>query len=209
MDALDSKTLDQSLQDTLSKNMTSPLDRTNTLALDPADLSSGIFAYAILGLILAAFAGIIVVDMVRKHRTGELKDTGENLLSLGVLILKLPFLLFSPKNMSALWIWFSDLFRKEENKRRGKGKEGISLDRQFDSVAVIERLGGKSESSATDSNTPKTESGPELPVIAASDFVATPVRGLGAGSRNGVFSGSERDLEKGESSTADVVTKAE
>ncbi|KAJ3532246.1 hypothetical protein NM208_g8526 [Fusarium decemcellulare] len=107
------------------------------------DVAGTNFAWAILGIIAAIFFGIVIVDMIRKYRTGELQETGKNLLTIGGLILMLPFLIFTPRNLKRLWIWFTDLFRSEENKRRGKKKDAITLDKQFDSQAIIQRLGSK------------------------------------------------------------------
>ncbi|KAF4469839.1 hypothetical protein FALBO_3279 [Fusarium albosuccineum] len=107
------------------------------------DVSGTNFAWAILGIIAAVFFGIVIVDMIRKYRTGELQETGKNLLTIGGLILMLPFLIFTPRNLKRAWIWFTDFFRSEENKRRGKKKDAITLDKQFDSAAIIQRLASK------------------------------------------------------------------
>ncbi|KAK7423992.1 hypothetical protein QQZ08_008816 [Neonectria magnoliae] len=134
----------------------------NPWMVDSNSMAATVLVYGLLILLFGALIGMLIVDMYRKHRTGELQETGHNLASIAVLIAKLPVIIFSRKNMSALWVLFTDLFRKKENKKRKKKKKDeLTLNRAFDHNAVILRLAAKTPSSAekttTDSGTGSTE----------------------------------------------------
>lgn len=100
-----------------------------------------------LGLFCFGFLiGLVLVDMRRKARTGELRETGYNLLW---MLKQIPLLLWHlmlliPWGVWWLWLWFTDLFRKEENKRRRKLKDmEQETGKERDSAAIIARLAAK------------------------------------------------------------------
>ncbi|KAF7553930.1 hypothetical protein G7Z17_g3272 [Cylindrodendrum hubeiense] len=122
----------------------------NPFVVDSDDVAATIIVYVIIAFCFGSLIGLVLVDMRRKHRTGELQETGRTLGFLCLFILKAPFMLFSRKNMSAVWVWFTDLFRSAENKKRkSKKDEAVSLDRKFDDDAIIQRLGTKSPETGT------------------------------------------------------------
>ncbi|KAH6982738.1 hypothetical protein EDB80DRAFT_864112 [Ilyonectria destructans] len=120
----------------------------NPFVVDSDSMAATIIVYGILALCFGFLIGLVLVDM----------QTVRNLGYLCLLLLKAPFMLFSRKNMSAVWIWFTDLFRSAENKRRSKKGTPISLDREFDHNAIILRLGAKSEGSGTEIGTTTSNS---------------------------------------------------
>ena len=89
--------------------------------------------YGILGFFIFSFLGIVIVDMKRKSRTGELRETLGNLLGILIVLVKLPYYA-----LHALAIWIANLFRKDENKRRPS--DAVNLERDFNSQAIINRL---------------------------------------------------------------------
>lgn len=117
--------------------------------IDFLDMRSAIFSYALLSIILVAFASMVVVDMIRKSRTGEFQESIKSIGYLTVILVKLPFLIFSLKNINIVWLWFTDFFRSEKNKKRGLKKPDIELGLITDSAAIIERLHFKSDSSSS------------------------------------------------------------
>ncbi|KAH6957983.1 hypothetical protein BKA56DRAFT_198441 [Ilyonectria sp. MPI-CAGE-AT-0026] len=130
----------------------------NPFVVDSDNMAATIIVYGILALCFGFLIGLVLVDMRRKYRTGDLQETVRNLGYLCLLLLKAPFMLFSRKNMSAVWIWFTDLFRSAENKRGSKKAAPISLDRQFDHNAIILRLGAKPDVSGTETGTTTSDS---------------------------------------------------
>ncbi|KAK7416807.1 hypothetical protein QQX98_005000 [Neonectria punicea] len=133
----------------------------NPWMVDPNSIAATVLVYGLLTLLFGALIGMLIVDMYRKHRTGELQETGHNLASIAVLIVKLPVIVFSRKNMSALWVLFTDLFRKKENKKRNKKKKDeLTLNRAFDHNAVILRLAAKTPDS-TETTTTSGSGSPE------------------------------------------------
>ncbi|KPM44615.1 hypothetical protein AK830_g1908 [Neonectria ditissima] len=130
-------------QSIMGRARSAVIDDSNPWTVDPNSMTATALVYALLVFLFGGLFGIMLVDMYRKRRTGELQETGHTLGSLAVLIFKLPVIIFSRKNMSALWIWFTDLFRKEANKKRNKKKDDLTLNRAFDHNAVILRLAAK------------------------------------------------------------------
>ncbi|KAH7166308.1 hypothetical protein EDB81DRAFT_283662 [Dactylonectria macrodidyma] len=149
-----------------SRSMESPQNQTESYPKDDINLftvsgstAETVLVWGILAFCFGSLIGPVVVDMIRKHRTGELQESGRNIGSLCLLVLKAPFMLFSRKNMSAAWIWFTDLFRNAENKRRNSNKNAeLSLGRQFDNDAVISRLSVKPSTIETETGTTTSDS---------------------------------------------------
>ncbi|KAF4454036.1 hypothetical protein F53441_3420 [Fusarium austroafricanum] len=142
----------------------------------------GYFSLSILCFIGLCFFGIVLKDIYNKKRTGELDEEVESCGKVLYAIITLPCLVFSAYNVKWLWITFTNLFRKEENKiimeKKNKDEE-IVLNKRYDSVEVVARLGGgwppkrplatsKSDSPG-DANTPYSDKDPEpgrLPRVA-------------------------------------------
>ncbi|KAJ4246619.1 hypothetical protein NW762_013562 [Fusarium torreyae] len=117
------------------------------------DRQAGIFSWAILGIFLLFFVGLVVKDMFAKYLGSELKEDGKNCLEILTIFLRLPVILFSKDNMRALWVSITNIFRCTANKRRtGTVKPAVVLRDRLDSAAVIERLGGGSTSSQSSGN---------------------------------------------------------
>ncbi|RSL48690.1 hypothetical protein CEP54_012780 [Fusarium duplospermum] len=202
-------------------NTVGPLESQNPWLLDPQDLRTGIFSYAILGLMLLAFVGMIAIDMFRKHQTGELQ---ESMTTLGkfikLLLVTMPKIMLDPRNLYKAWILFTDQFRKVENKRYHKKKENEkrkdSTEKEFDSAAIIKRMHSMSSSDKSPTDTSKgTSKGKEkenepfftgpldevkLVTTGSSAFKAGIDLELGHGTRHG--SSSADDCGKGSSTTA-------
>ncbi|KAM0424244.1 hypothetical protein ACHAPT_010616 [Fusarium lateritium] len=122
-----------------------PSTSRNPWALDADDLTTGIFSYALLGLMLLAFVGMIAVDMFRKHRTGELQESMTTLGGfLELLVFDMPKIMLDPRNIYKAWILFTDQFRKAENKKYHKKKNNNNKsetpEKEFDSAAIIQRM---------------------------------------------------------------------
>ncbi|RSL80139.1 hypothetical protein CEP51_006789 [Fusarium floridanum] len=201
-------------------NTVGPLQSQNPWLLDPQDLRTGVFSYAILGLMLLAFVGMIAVDMFRKHRTGELQ---ESMMTLGnfikLLLVTMPKIMLDPRNIYKAWMLFTDQFRKVENKRYHKKKENDKKkdnpEKEFDSDAIIKRMHSMSSSDKSPTDTSKgTSKGKEKEkepfftgpldevrlATTGSAFNAGIDLELGHGTRHG--SSSADDCGKGSSSTA-------
>ncbi|KAH7140103.1 hypothetical protein B0J13DRAFT_61338 [Dactylonectria estremocensis] len=133
-------------------------DDTNPFMVHSDSVAEIVLVWGIFTFFFGSLIGIMAVDMVRKHRTGELQESGRNIASLGLLVLKAPFMLFSRKNMSAVWTWFTDLFRSAENKKRKSKMDAVSLDRRFDHEAVISRLSVKPSTLETETRTTSSDS---------------------------------------------------
>jgi hypothetical protein len=116
------------------------------------DRQAGIFAWSIMGIILVLFSSMIIRDMWFKSRTGELGDEAKGCKELLFFLLTMPFMIFTKRNVKALYTWIANIFRSQENKRGVKttGTE-VVLVGQHDNAAVIERLGGGATKSATSS----------------------------------------------------------
>lgn len=132
----------------------------NPWAIDPQDIRTGIFSYAILGLMLLAFVCMIAVDMFRKHRTGELQESMMTLAGfIKLLVVTMPRIMLDPRNLYKAWILFTDQFRKAENKRYDKKKESEknrdTPEKEFDSAAIIQRMHSMSSSDKSPTNTSK------------------------------------------------------
>ncbi|KAH6963429.1 hypothetical protein DER45DRAFT_534666 [Fusarium avenaceum] len=145
----------------LAVNMTLPhqlaiMNTANFEITDPwslhEDRQAGIFAWSIMGLIFVLFLGMVFRDMWLKSRTGELRDEAKGCKELLFLLLMMPFMIFTKRNIKALCTWIANIFRSQENKRGGKmaGTEGTLMG-EHENAAVIERLGGGSTKSATSS----------------------------------------------------------
>lgn len=89
--------------------------------------------YGLLTFFLVSLTGIMLVDMHRKSRTGELQETGWNLLWILYFFAKLPCLLFR----RTTWAAFADLFRTEESKSE---RNTVVVAAVRESQAVIDRL---------------------------------------------------------------------
>jgi hypothetical protein len=140
-------------------NMTLPrqlaiMNTTNFEITDPwsvhEDRQAGIFAWSIMGFILVLFLGMIIRDMLLKSRTGELRDEAKGCKELLFLLLMMPFMIFTKRNIKALYTWIANIFRSQENKPGSKmaGTEGVLME-EHENAAVIERLGGGATRSAT------------------------------------------------------------
>ncbi|EEU38067.1 uncharacterized protein NECHADRAFT_84514 [Fusarium vanettenii 77-13-4] len=144
-------------------NTVGPLQSQNPWSIDPNDVRTGVFSYAILGLMLLAFFGMIAVDMFRKHRTGELQESMSTLGNfIKLLLITMPKIMLDPRNMYKAWILFTDQFRKVENKRYDKKKESDKKkdtpEKEFDSEAIIKRMHSMSSSDKSPTDTSKTSS---------------------------------------------------
>ncbi|KAI5458238.1 hypothetical protein BGZ63DRAFT_427500 [Mariannaea sp. PMI_226] len=119
----------------------------------PGRMPVKIVIAGLFSLCFLTFFLIIGIDMVRKHRTGELQESMRNLSYLSVKIPKVLFQLLI-EGICFVWVWFTDLFRSEENKRRKKqgDPETALARRDDDSSAIIERLAAKPRS-VTESST--------------------------------------------------------
>jgi hypothetical protein len=109
------------------------------------DRQAGIFAWVIMGLMFGFFFGMIVRDMVLKSRTKELQSELKTFGQLGLLIVRLPCMLFTKDNFMPVWYACTNIFRSQENKRYWKKEEEedkATGPLQFDSKAIIARLGG-------------------------------------------------------------------
>ncbi|KAI8659259.1 hypothetical protein LRP88_05824 [Fusarium phalaenopsidis] len=203
----------------LVPNTVGPSQSGNPWSIDPNDIRTFVFSYAILGLMLLAFVGMIAVDMFRKHRTGELQ---ESMRTLGnffkLLLVTMPKIMLDPRNLYKAWILFTDQFRKVENKRYDKKKESNrrkdTPEKEFDSEAIIKRMHSMSSlyKSPTDTSKPSPKgkekepffTGPleevKLVTTGSSAFNAGIDLELGHGTRRG--SSSADDCGVGSSSTA-------
>ncbi|KAJ4328443.1 hypothetical protein N0V84_001127 [Fusarium piperis] len=137
-----------------------PSPSQNPWSLDPQDLRTGVFSYAILGLMLLTFVCMIAVDMFRKHRTGELQESMATLGNfLKLLLVTMPKIMLDPRNIYKAWILFTDQFRKVENKRYDKKKESNrrkdAPEKEFDSAAIIQRMHSMSSSDKSPTDTSK------------------------------------------------------
>lgn len=200
-------------------NTVGPSQSGNPWSIDPNDIRTFVFSYAILGLMLLAFVGMIAVDMFRKHRAGELQ---ESMRTLGnffkLLLVTMPKIMLDPRNIYKAWILFTDQFLKVENKRYDKKKESNrrkdTPEKEFDSEAIIKRMHSMSSSdkSPTDTSKPSPKgkeketffTGPleevKLVTTGSSAFNAGIDLELGHGTRHG--SSSADDCGVGSSSTA-------
>lgn len=122
----------------LAVNMTLPhqlaiMNTANFEITDPwslhEDRQAGIFAWSIMGLIFVLFLGMVIRDMWLKSRTGELRDEAKGCKELLFLLLMMPFMIFTKRNIKALCTWIANIFRSQENKRGGKmaGTEGTLM----------------------------------------------------------------------------------
>ncbi|KAL2676612.1 hypothetical protein Neosp_010376 [[Neocosmospora] mangrovei] len=196
-----------------------PLSSQNPWSIDPNDVRTGVFSYAILGLMLLAFVGMIAVDMFRKHQTGELQESMATLGNfLKLLLITMPKIMLDPRNIYKAWMLFTDQFRKVENKRYDKKKESDKKkdtpEKEFDSEAIIKRMHSMSSSdkSPTDTSKPSSKgkekepffTGPldkvKLVTTGSSGFKTGMSFDLGHGTRHGSSSADESGV--GSSSTA-------
>ncbi|RGP73816.1 hypothetical protein FSPOR_1510 [Fusarium sporotrichioides] len=108
------------------------------------DRQAGIFAWVFMGLISGCFIGLLVRDMFKKSRTGELHEEIKSFFKLLKLTINLPCMLFAEDNVMPLWYSFTNIFRSPENHRYWKKKkeEEGGGPKQFDHEAIIARLGG-------------------------------------------------------------------
>lgn len=91
--------------------------------------------YGLLAFFLVSLTGIMLVDMHRKARTGELQEMGWNLVWILTFLAKLPCLLFRRSTWAAL----ADLFRTEESKSERNSTVVVAAAVR-ESQAVIDRL---------------------------------------------------------------------
>ncbi|KAF4992257.1 hypothetical protein FGRMN_7287 [Fusarium graminum] len=148
-------------------NMTLPLlvvsKNTTLLERDPwslfEDRRSGIFAWSILGFIFIFMLGLVLRDMCAKYRSGVLADEGNDCKELLILLVKMPFMLFTKHNLKSLCNWFLNLFRSAENKRilKRQAPTELVLEEILDSDKIVKRLGGGSTSAPLSEKEKKPE----------------------------------------------------
>ncbi|KAM0344093.1 hypothetical protein ACHAPU_007814 [Fusarium lateritium] len=163
-------------------NMTLPLlvVSTNTTLQDRdpwsvyEDRRSGIFAWSILGFIFIFMLGIIMRDLCAKYQTGVLADEANDCKELCILLIKMPFLIFTKDNFKSMCNWFSNLFRAPERKRiiKKKTQTGLVFEEISDSDEIIERLGGGSTSApaSEDEKEPENEGRRKIPGFDPNQF---------------------------------------
>ncbi|CAM1508564.1 Fc.00g054120.m01.CDS01 [Cosmosporella sp. VM-42] len=116
----------------------------NKWEVDKNDLGACFIVYGILGFLFFAFLMVVLVDLMRKYRGGDLRKTMSGFGSLSTASVKIPCMIFTKENLGGVWIGVSDIFRKDENKRRGRRKpEPVTFDRGVDSQAIIDKLSSR------------------------------------------------------------------
>ncbi|KAF5665150.1 hypothetical protein FHETE_6766 [Fusarium heterosporum] len=149
---------------TISKNTT--LEERDPWSLFE-DRRDGIFAWSILGFIFIFMLGLVIRDMCAKYRTGVLADEAKDCKELLILLVKMPFMLFTKHNLKSSCNWFTNLFRSAEHKRviKKQAPTGLVLEEILDSDKIVKKLGGGSTSapSSKEEEEPEQEGVRKIP----------------------------------------------